>query len=84
MVVSGAGALIFTIVLLTSFIILVIRVRKSRNSRRNDLRVQAINSNEVMYDEIQCYQYVPASKDPYDNTVVLEENAAYTVCVNMK
>lgn len=84
MVVSGAGVLILTIVLLTSFIILVIRARKSRNSRRNDLRVQAINSNEVMYDEIQCYQCVPASKDHYDNTVVLEENAAYTACVNMK
>ena len=83
MVVSGAGALILTIVLLTSFIILVICARKSRNSRRNDLRVQAMNSNEVMYDEIQCYQYVPASKDPYDNTVMLE-NAAYTACVNTK
>ena len=83
MVVSGAGALILTIVLLTSFIILVICARKSRNSRRNDLRVQAMNSNEVMYDEIQCSQYVPASKDPYDNTVMLE-NAAYTACVNTK
>ena len=83
MVVSGAGALILTIVLLTSFIILVICARKSRNSRRNDLRVQAMNSNEVMYDEIQCYQYEPASKGPHDNTVMLE-NAAYTACVNMK
>ena len=76
MVVAGA-TLTLILPLLTSFIItFILCTRKSRNSRRDNLQVQAVNPIEVVYDEIQCYQSVSAPKDQADG-VILKDNPAY-------
>ena len=75
-VVPGA-ALTLILALLTSFIItFILCTRKSRNSKRDNLQVQAVNPIEAVYDEIQCYQSVSAPKD-HDDGVILTDNPAY-------
>ena len=50
--------------------------KESRNSKGDNLQVQAVNPIEAVYDEIQYYQSVSVPKDQ-DDGVILKDNPAY-------